>query len=141
MLTGSVGRGGDNRYSDVRRVQELLNGVSVDDGGPARPLEVDGSFGPQTAEAIRAFQLRQFPGVAPSGMVALGHPAFAKLLERSRVDTSVVARVTAARVRRATRGVRDPASAPGVATVLTVLEEVDVQLPGSVLEVGRVIPT
>ena len=48
-LTGSVGRGGDNKEVDVRAVQQRLvrNAIQVD---------TDGKIGPKTIEAIERFQ-------------------------------------------------------------------------------------
>ena len=50
-ISGSVGRRGDNRKSDTRNVQKLLNAVF-----PATPLDVDGISGPKTIRRIERFQ-------------------------------------------------------------------------------------
>jgi hypothetical protein len=56
-LTGSVGVGGMNRPEDVRLIQTLLNQLDdSSEGGPSPDLEVDGSYGPKTRNAIRRFQ-------------------------------------------------------------------------------------
>ena len=48
-LTGSVGRGGDNKEVDVRAVQQRLIRNAIQ-------LEADGKIGPKTIEAIERFQ-------------------------------------------------------------------------------------
>ena len=52
-IEGSVGRGGENRKSDTRKIQRLLNEVF-----PATPLEVHGLCGPETIRRIERFQRR-----------------------------------------------------------------------------------
>ena len=52
-ITGSVGRGGDNRRSDTRKVQMILNEIF-----PGTLLEVDGQCGPKTIRRIERFQRR-----------------------------------------------------------------------------------
>jgi hypothetical protein len=58
-ITASVGTDGQNDKADVAIVQELLNAVPADQGGPASPLVVDGLIGPNTINAINAFQMKQ----------------------------------------------------------------------------------
>lgn len=55
-ISGSVGANADNRPPDVRIVQQLLNGVPVDKGGPIPPLAVDGLCYGKSLAAIYAFQ-------------------------------------------------------------------------------------
>lgn len=55
-----VGAGGSNLHQDVVTVQELLNGVSPDNGGAKPVLKVDGIAGPKTRNAIQVFQLKHF---------------------------------------------------------------------------------
>jgi len=62
VIGKSVGQGGFNVQDDVRKIQRLLNLVSVGDGGPIIPLKEDGIIGPKTLAAIKAFQLRQSTG-------------------------------------------------------------------------------
>lgn len=57
VISASVGLGGVNRPPDVRTVQELLNDVRPDRGGPVPLLVVDGLCGPLTRAAIRKFQM------------------------------------------------------------------------------------
>jgi peptidoglycan hydrolase-like protein with peptidoglycan-binding domain len=58
-LKSSVGVGGANKRADVLAAQQLLNGVTADDGGPVPLLAEDGIDGPKTNAAIKAFQSRQ----------------------------------------------------------------------------------
>ena len=55
-ITGSVGRGGQNRSADVAIVQGALNRHVGKPGGAATPLATDGIAGPKTIAAITAFQ-------------------------------------------------------------------------------------
>jgi peptidoglycan hydrolase-like protein with peptidoglycan-binding domain len=81
-ITASVGRlGGVNRPADVRTVQELLNKVPADSGGPRVKLPVDGVCGTSTGDAIRTFQVRQFGGGMADGRVDPGGPTLRKLNE------------------------------------------------------------
>jgi hypothetical protein len=59
IITASVGLGGVNRPDDVKKIQELLNDVRPEKGGPTPKLVVDGMCGPLTRAAIRNFQIRQ----------------------------------------------------------------------------------
>lgn len=56
-----VGENARNIAEDVRTVQRLLNGVPPGDGGPVKPLNIDGIAGPLTKGAIRQFQSRHLP--------------------------------------------------------------------------------
>lgn len=55
-ISASVGKGGVNHQSDVRAVQELLNKIAADQGGPEPRLVPDGLIGPKTIAAIKRFQ-------------------------------------------------------------------------------------
>lgn len=55
-ISASVGAGGANRTRDVQIVQQLLNDVPPERGGPEPPLVVDGIAGPLTRGAISKFQ-------------------------------------------------------------------------------------
>src|SRR4051812_14105906 len=59
-ISASVGYGGANRPDDVLTIQDLLNGVGPESGGPAPSLEVDGLVGQLTIGAINRFQSKQF---------------------------------------------------------------------------------
>lgn len=95
-LSGSVGKGGQNRSADVRSVQERLNELM----GPSRQkLAVDGRIGPKTEAMIRDFQVNvlefQWPDerVDPAGKTirALNDPNSAEAWSRiSRVPIHVV---------------------------------------------------
>lgn len=52
-ISGSVGKGGDNKLEDVKLVQELLN-------KKGQNLTVDGDCGRNTIAAIEAFQQSEF---------------------------------------------------------------------------------
>ena len=54
----SVGTYGTNRTADVMVVQQLLNGLSLTEGGPTAPLKADGIVGPKTTAAINNYQSR-----------------------------------------------------------------------------------
>jgi hypothetical protein len=56
-ISGSVGRMGKNLPADVTTVQELLNNVPADSGGPVPLLAVDGLAGPNTNSARSVSQV------------------------------------------------------------------------------------
>lgn len=58
-ISKSVGKGAYNIKADVRTVQQLLNGVPAQQGGPAAKLAEDGLMGPKTQTAITNFQVAQ----------------------------------------------------------------------------------
>jgi hypothetical protein len=58
-IAASVGVDAQNDKADVSTVQELLNAVPPDQGGPVPLLVVDGLIGPNTIKAINAFQMKQ----------------------------------------------------------------------------------
>lgn len=62
-LTGSVGRGGDNKRADVIAVQNRLRFSALDTG------PIDGAIGPLTLAAIHEFQ-RHF--LKPDGLIEVG---------------------------------------------------------------------
>lgn len=68
-IQSSVGLNGVNRAADVLEIQKALNRVPASQGGAAPPLQEDGICGPLTRGAIRAFQARQFPAIAPDSRV------------------------------------------------------------------------
>jgi hypothetical protein len=76
-ISASVGVGGRNLATDVRAVQELLNGVPAASGGPLSPLAVDGLIGPKTIAAIQRFQKAQFGWL--DGRVDPGGPTITRL--------------------------------------------------------------
>ncbi len=49
-----------NLYDDVVTIQQLLNEITPQNGGPNPPLKVDGICGPKTKAAIQNFQLKHF---------------------------------------------------------------------------------
>src|SRR5262249_23122897 len=55
-IAAAVGVGGTNAPADVATIQEALNRVPPDQGGPSPPLAVDGIAGKRTLEAISRFQ-------------------------------------------------------------------------------------
>jgi len=72
-----------NRAADVKVVQDLLNGVPMQQGGPNTPLKIDGLCGPKTTGAIQAFQSRQFGPTRADSRVDPGGPTLASLNELS----------------------------------------------------------
>ena len=58
-ISASVGVGGVNRPADVLRIQQELNLVPADRGGPTVPLKTDGLFGDNTRKAIIRYQMKQ----------------------------------------------------------------------------------
>lgn len=79
-LSASVGRRGVNREPDVRRVQQLLNNVVPESGGPRTPLVVDGKAGHNTTDAIQQFQLHHFGWSIADGRVDPDGNTFQKLV-------------------------------------------------------------
>jgi hypothetical protein len=55
VLEFSVGSGGVNKHSDVVKLQEYLNELSPDEGGPIHKLHVTGIYNPETAKALEEF--------------------------------------------------------------------------------------
>jgi hypothetical protein len=81
-ITASVGRaGGANFPNDVKVVQQLLNNVPENAGGPHVKLQVDGVCGPMTKDAIQKFQVRQFGWGGADGRVDPNGRTLAKLNE------------------------------------------------------------
>ncbi|HEY3441397.1 MAG TPA: peptidoglycan-binding domain-containing protein [Paludibaculum sp.] len=70
-ITMPVGTGAKSRNlpDDVKAVQEILNRISIANGGPPVPLKVDGIFGPKTNSAIERFQAKQFGPTIADGRV------------------------------------------------------------------------
>ncbi len=82
-ISGSVGRGGDNKEADVKLVQELLNAK----GGK---LDVDGKIGNKTIGSIESFQ--KSLGMSPDGLVEPGKNTWKGLNgSEGSVDPNVVA--------------------------------------------------
>ncbi len=61
-----------NLNPDVRTIQEALNKISINQGGPKIPLVVDGKVGPKTNKAITDFQLKQFGIKGADGLIEPG---------------------------------------------------------------------
>lgn len=80
-ITASVGNGGVNRKDDSVTVQELLNQVPPDRGGPSPPLAVDGLPWQKTQAAIRQFQRVHLGFQWPDGRVDPGGKTLAGLNE------------------------------------------------------------
>ncbi|MBR0694724.1 peptidoglycan-binding protein [Bradyrhizobium lablabi] len=58
-LEKSVGQGAANLPDDTRKVQQALNRIQAEQGGPTPSLSVDGIVGPKTRAAISRFQSQQ----------------------------------------------------------------------------------
>ena len=78
-ITASVGLGGVNRKDDSMSVQDLLNKVPPDQGGPAPLLAVDGLPWQKTIAAIKNFQRVQVGVNQPDGRVDPNGPTLAAL--------------------------------------------------------------
>jgi hypothetical protein len=55
ILKFSVGKGGMNHHGDVVNVQEFLNGVPPQNGGPTHKLPVNGIFTKATEQALNDY--------------------------------------------------------------------------------------
>ncbi len=80
-IAASVGRLGKNLGLDTLTVQQLLNGVSESQGGPAPKLDEDSKCGKLTIGAIQKFQLHHFGWSGADGRVDPDGPTLAKLNE------------------------------------------------------------
>ena len=81
-LSGSVGRGGDNRKADVIAVQNRLRFSAIDTGS------IDGAIGPITLAAIGEFQ-RHFLR-KPDGLIEVGKKTAKELFSGKTEVTSVL---------------------------------------------------
>ena len=77
-LRGSVGLHGNNWYSDIATVQDMLNQIAVAYGGAAPPFFTLGSYSQQLVDAIRRFQSVNHLG--SDGRVDKNGPSFRKML-------------------------------------------------------------
>lgn len=68
-ISASVGEDAHNRVDDVRIIQDALNQVPADSGGPIAPLKVDGLCYGKTLAAIRRFQKEACEFKWPDGRV------------------------------------------------------------------------
>ena len=80
-IAKSVGLGARNDVADVRIVQVLLNlNAEAWSGDAHKALGVDGQIGPNTIEAIRAFETRVMGLPTSDGLVTPGDATMARLL-------------------------------------------------------------
>jgi len=79
MVTASVGRGGVNRLSDVRHVQDMLNRC-VSKLAPMGPVTVSGQCDSKTVLLIEEFQRRVVRTPMPDGRVDPGGRTLALLI-------------------------------------------------------------
>jgi len=77
-LRGSVGLHGNNWYSDIATVQDMLNQIAVAYGGAAPPFFTLGSYSQQLVDAIRRFQ--SVNHLVSDGRVDKNGPSFRKML-------------------------------------------------------------
>lgn len=78
-LKSSVGTGGVNDLQDVTTVQDLLNRVPVQHGGPRSKLKVNGECDANTVQAIRDFQTHHFDNA--DGLIKPSHFTLQKLAQ------------------------------------------------------------
>lgn len=93
-IQSSVGRGGRNHRSDVKRIQEALNRVPHARGGSLTPLVVDGLNGPKTEGAIYKFQKHHFGAGRADGRVDPDQSTLEKLREFQTQNPSPAAGMT-----------------------------------------------
>jgi hypothetical protein len=86
VISDSVGRNATNKKEDVRIIQELLNSVPDDEGGPTPDLTVDGLIGNNTIRAIERFQ--QASGLSVDGKIGTQGETLAALSEHARAMVS-----------------------------------------------------
>jgi hypothetical protein len=77
--TGSKGAG--NLPADVIKVQDILNAIPVEEGGPSKLLSLDGKAGPLTQKAIQEFQLKHFGWKTADGRVDPEGKAWNRMME------------------------------------------------------------
>jgi len=77
-ISASVGQGGLNKHADVLAIQQALNRILPNQGGPAPKLKEDGLAGPKTIGAITRLQ-RANVGLAADGRIDVHGPTLARL--------------------------------------------------------------
>jgi len=77
-ISASVGQGGSNKNADVLAIQQALNKIPPNQGGPVPKLKEDGWIGPKTIGAILKFQ-KGNTGLPCDGRIDVGGPTLAKL--------------------------------------------------------------
>jgi peptidoglycan hydrolase-like protein with peptidoglycan-binding domain len=88
-LRGSVGRGGINYPADVTYVQQLLNRVAANRGGPTQPFMLLGTPGDNLNGAILRFQQANCFGVA-DGRIDADGPTIRQLTAMANVQAGPV---------------------------------------------------
>jgi hypothetical protein len=81
QISASVGANAANRRADVRTIQDALNQVPEQDGGPNPPLKTDGLCYGKTQAAIKRFQSIACGFKWPDGLVEPGRKTHLKLQE------------------------------------------------------------
>jgi hypothetical protein len=77
-LRGSVGLNGNNWYTDISTIQDMLNQIAVIYGGAAPPFFTFGNYSQQLIDAIRNFQ--RMNGLYCDGRVDVNGASFKKML-------------------------------------------------------------
>jgi peptidoglycan hydrolase-like protein with peptidoglycan-binding domain len=77
-ISASVGQGGVNKSSDVLKIQQALNKIPANQGGPIPLLKEDGYIGPKTIGAITKFQ-KENGGLITDGRVDVNGPTLARI--------------------------------------------------------------
>ncbi len=82
-ISESVGLNGRNNFDDVYKVQYAFNKVPPIDGGPPKPIAIDGNCGEQTTKTIQIFQLKHFGWSVADGKIEPNRQTHLKLKEVS----------------------------------------------------------
>ena len=77
-LSGTVGRGGDNRPNDVKLIQNLLNKHKIP--GEIMPLPVNGTADEKTYKRIEVFQKKIMLSALPETLISANSKTFQKLV-------------------------------------------------------------
>ena len=77
-ISASVGQGGANNKADVLTIQNALNQIPPNQGGPDPKLKEDGLIGPKTIGAITKFQ-KANAGLPVDGRIDANGPTLARL--------------------------------------------------------------
>src|SRR5690349_4208757 len=77
-ISASVGQGGVNKNADVLVIQQSLNQIPPNQGGPLPKLKEDAWIGPKTNGAIIVFQ-KANTGLVVDGRIDVNGPTLARI--------------------------------------------------------------